>query len=112
MQVAFNVGLNRVFRALPAVVATAIADRQRQIENFVLSVCPGGVATSGFRDARYNAQVSNHGSGHEFSLHLHGAARDYSLRSVDGKLLVEAAAVDGRYRVVIEKNCVHVQLVF
>lgn len=112
MQIAFNERSNRVLAALPAVLVAAITDRQRQIQDFVLSVCPDAVATSGFRDARYNAQVSTHGAGHEFSLHLHGAARDYSLRSVDGRLLLDAAAVDGRYRVVLERNCVHVQLAF
>lgn len=112
MQVAFNGQSNRVFDSLPPSVAAAITDRQRQIEEFVLSVCPNAVATSGFRDARYNAQVSNHGAGHEFSLHLHGSARDYSLRSVDGRLLGEVASRDGRYRVVIERNCVHVQMAF
>ena len=95
MQIAFNARSNSVLGALSASVVATITDRQRQIEEFVLSVCPNAVATSGFRDARYNAQVSSARPGHEFSLHLHGAARDYSVASVDGKLLVSAAAQDG-----------------
>jgi len=111
VQVTFNGHSRSVLASWPLGVVTAITDRQRQIEEFVLSVCPSAVPTSGFRDSRYNREVSTHGSGHEFSLHLCGAARDYAPDSVSAVRLDAAARKSGRFRVIVELVCVHVEMI-
>ena len=111
MQVTFNEHSAVVLGRYPPCVASTIAGWQSRIENFVHSVCASARATSGFRDAEYNRIVSTSQPGHEFSLHLCGAARDYSCVGIDVGALSLAAESSGLFTVVNEPGvCVHVQL--
>jgi len=99
IKVCFNRCSREAFDKLPGWVQDTIIAVQTSIHNAVLRVFPGARPTSGFRCGCENARVG----GQPHSLHLWGLARDYA-PSPDWPSRVP------RFKVIKERNCVHVQV--
>lgn len=101
MQIAFNAHSQALFDSLPQAVREVITAQQLRIENAVLSKYPSARPTSGFRCACYNRILRN---SLPDSLHIWGAARDYSRIGLPDNISVPG------FRVIKEGTCFHVEI--
>lgn len=80
---AFNAHDSKTLAESPETLRGFVTACQQFIDSFVASLCPGAVATSGFRCPACNKTAG----GHPLSRHLWGLARDYRRSTVDVALL-------------------------
>jgi len=83
IRLAFNTHDSKILSDAPETLRGYVTACQQFIDSWVTSLCPGAIATSGFRCPACNKTAG----GQPLSRHLWGMARDYRRSTVDVALL-------------------------